>query len=199
MSAWLLKAVHTNSNHRSIKDIMYITGGEKMKTNTKQLVTNAILLAVGFLLHYVTPAIGIPMQIDFSLITLVLIISLNKNSFGTCMAAGIATGIFSGLTTKFPMGLVPNILDKIMTTIFVYLLIRLLDKTTLHSKIKAVITNAVGTSVSGIVFLASALLLVGLPAPFGVLFVTIVVPAVVVNTVIGFIVSNICKLGGERK
>ena len=32
--------------------------------NTKQLVTNALLLAVGFLLHYVTPAIGF-MQIDF--------------------------------------------------------------------------------------------------------------------------------------
>ena len=164
-----------------------------MKTNTKQLVTNSLLLAVGFLLHYVTPAIGLPMQIDFSLITMILVINLNKNNLGTCLASGVATGIFAGLTTKFPMGLVPNILDKIMTTIFVYLLIRLLDKTTLHSKIKAVITNAVGTLVSGIVFLASALLLVGLPAPFSVLFITVVIPAIVVNTVIGFLISSICE------
>ena len=164
-----------------------------MKTNTKQLVSNSLLLAVGFLLHYVTPAIGLPMQIDFSLITLVLIINLNKNSFSTCIASGVATGIFSGITTKFPMGMIPNILDKIMTTIFVYLLIRLLDKTTLHSKIKAIIVNAVATLVSGVVFLVSALLITGLPAPFFVLFVTVVVPAIAINTVIGFLVSNICK------
>ena len=163
-----------------------------MKTNTKQLVTNSLLLAVGFLLHYVTPAIGLPMQIDFSLITLILVINLNKNSFSTCIAGGIATGIFSGLTTKFPMGLIPNIIDKIMTTIAVYLLIRLLDKTTLSSKIRAVITNAVGTLISGVVFLVSALLLVGLPAPFSLLFATVVLPAIAVNTIAGFIINDIC-------
>lgn len=169
-----------------------------MKTNTKQLVSNSLLLAVGFLLHYVTPAIG-SMQIDFSLITLVLIINLNKNSFSTCIASGVATGIFSGLTTKFPMGLVPNIIDKLVTTIAVYLLIRLLDKTTLSIKIKAIAVNAVGTLVSGIVFLGSALLLTGLPAPFSLLFTTVVIPAIAVNTIAGFIVNDICKLGGERK
>ena len=163
-----------------------------MKTNTKQLVTNSLLLAVGFLLHYVTPAIGLPMQIDFSLITLILVINLNKNSFSTCIASGVATGIFSGLTTKFPLGFIPNIVDKIMTTIAVYLLIRLLDKTTLHSKIKAIAVNAVGTLISGTVFLVSALLLVGLPAPFSVLFVTVVIPATIVNTIAGFIINTIC-------
>ena len=160
---------------------------------TKQLVINSLLLAVGFILHYVTPAIGLPMQIDFSLITLILIINLNKNSFSTCLASGVATGIFAGLTTKFPLGIIPNIIDKITTAIFVYLLIKLLDKTTLHSRIKAIVVNAVGTLVSGVVFLVSALLLVGLPAPFSVLFITVVIPAIVVNTVIGFLVSNICE------
>ena len=163
-----------------------------MKTTTKQLVTNALLLAVGFLLHYVTPAIRLPMQVDFSLITLILVINLNKNSFSTCMAAGIATGIFSGITTKFPLGFIPNIIDKIMTTIAVYLLIKLLDKTALSSKIKAIAVNAVGTLVSGTVFLCSALLLVGLPAPFSLLFVTVVIPATIVNTIAGFIINTIC-------
>ena len=159
---------------------------------TKQIVTNSLLLAVGFLLHYVTPAIGLPMQIDFSLITLILVINLNKNSFSTCIAGGIATGIFSGITTKFPLGFIPNIVDKIMTTIAVYLLIKLLDKTALSSKVKAVITNAVGTVISGTVFLCSALLLVGLPAPFSLLFVTVVIPATIVNTIAGFIINTIC-------
>ena len=170
-----------------------------MKTKTKQLVTNSLLLAVGFLLHYVTPAIGLPMQIDFSLITMILVINLNKNNLGSCIASGVVTGIFSGLTSKFPLGLVPNILDKITTAIFVYLLIKLLDKTALNSKIKAIVVNAIGTLVSGTVFLSSALLLTGLPAPFFVLFTTVVVPAIVVNTVIGFIVDNVCEKYREVK
>ena len=161
--------------------------------STKQLVTNALLLAVGFLLHYVTPAIGLPMQIDFSLITLILVINLSKNHFSTCIASGIATGIFSGLTSKFQMGLIPNIIDKIVTTVAIYSLIRLLDKTELSSKIKSITVNAVGTLVSGVVFLISALLLTGLPASFSLLFVTVVIPAIVVNTVVGFLVSNICE------
>ena len=164
-----------------------------MKTTTKQIVINALLLAVGFLLHYVTPAIGIPMQIDFSLITMILIINLNKSSFSTCLASGVATGIFSGITSKFPLGIIPNIIDKITTAIFVYLLIKLLDKTALNNKIKAIVVNAIGTLVSGIVFLVSALLFTGLPAPFFVLFTTVVVPAIVVNTIAGFTANSICE------
>ena len=158
---------------------------------TKQLVINSLLLAVGFILHYFTPAIG-SMQIDFSLITLVLVITFNKNSFNTCIASGIATGIFAGLTTKFPMGLIPNIIDKIVTTVVAYLLIKLLDKTTLSSKIKSIAVNAVGTLVSGVVFLGSALILVGLPASFGLLFATVVIPAVVINTIVGCLLNKIC-------
>lgn len=162
-----------------------------MNTNTKQLATNGLLLAIGFLLHYITPAIGLPMQIDFSLITLILIVSLNKGNFGSCISAGIATGIFSGLTTKFPMGQVPNIIDKIVTTVAVYMLIKLLDKTSLSNKVKAIAVNAVGTIVSGTVFLVSALILVGLPTPFGLLFVSVVLPAIAVNTVAGLLIDSL--------
>ena len=158
---------------------------------TKQLTINSLLLAIGFLLHYLTPAIG-SMQIDFSLITMILVINLNKTSLSTCLASGVATGIFSGISSKFPFGLVPNIIDKILTTIFVYLLLKLLDKTTLHSKIKTIVVNAVGTLLSGMVFLASALLITGLPAPFFVLFTTVVIPAIAVNTIVGFLVNSIC-------
>lgn len=162
-----------------------------MKITTKQLVTNSLLLAVGFLLHYITPTLGLPMQIDFSLITMILVINLNKNNFGSCIASGIATGIFSGITSKFPMGLIPNIIDKIVTTVAVYLLIKLLDKTSLQSKIKTVVVNAAGTLVSGITFLASALILVGLPASFKLLFITVVLPAIVINTIVGCLLNKI--------
>ena len=163
-----------------------------MKTTTKQLVTNSLLLAVGFLLHYLTPAIGLPMQIDFSLITMILVINLNKNNLGSCIASGIATGIFSGITSKFPMGLIPNIIDKIVTTVVVYFFIKLLDKTSLQSRIKTVVVYAMGTLISGITFLTSALILVGLPASFGLLFVTVVIPAVAINTIVGCLLNKVC-------
>ena len=159
---------------------------------TKQLVINSLLLSVGFLLHYITPTLGIPMQIDFSLITMILVINLNKNNLGSCIASGIATGIFSGITSKFPLGLVPNILDKIVTTVAMYFLIKLLDKTSLQSRIKTVVVYAMGTLISGITFLTSALILVGLPAPFKLLFATVVIPAVVINTIVGCLLNKIC-------
>ena len=169
----------------------FIYGGEE-KMKTKQIVINALLLAVGFILHYVTPAIG-SMQIDFSLITLILIISLNSNNFGSCIASGVATGIFSGITSKFSMGLILNIIDKSVTTVAVYFLIKLLDKTSLQSKIKTAVVNSVATLISGTVFLVSALLLTGLPTSFSVLFVTIVIPAIAINTIVGFLVNSICE------
>ena len=159
---------------------------------TKQLVINSLLLSVGFILHYFTPAIGLPMQIDFSLITMILVINLNKNNLGSCIASGIATGIFSGITSKFPMGLIPNIIDKIVTTVAAYFLIKLLDKTSLQSRIKTVVVYAMGTLISGITFLTSALILVGLPASFGLLFATVVIPAVVINTIVGCLLNKIC-------
>lgn len=158
---------------------------------TKKLVINSLLLSIGFLLHYFMPALGLPMEIDFSLVTLVLIVSLNKDCFGTCLASGGATGILCGITSKFPMGLIPNIIDKLVTTVIVFALIRLLDKTKLSAKMKTIVTNAVGTLVSGTVFLVSALLLVELPAPFTLLFATVVIPATIANTIVGFIVGNI--------
>lgn len=164
---------------------------------TKKLVINSLLLALGLVLHYITPSFGF-MQIDFSLVTLVLIITLNKDCFVTCLASGIATGLFCGITSKFPMGLVPNIIDKIITAMLVFLLIKLLNKTKLSSKVKTIAVNLVGTIVSGTVFLVSALFLVGLPAPFEILFVTVVLPTVVANTAIAVIINGIFeKHGGD--
>ena len=55
---------------------------------------------------------------------------------------------------------------------------------------KSVIIMAVATLVSGTVFLTSALIIVGLPAPFAALFTTVVLPAVLSNSVIG---TFVCK------
>ena len=49
--------------------------------------------------------------------------------------------------------------------------------------VAAGIIGAVGTLFSGAVFLLSALALVGIPAPFEILYATVVLPATVANTI----------------
>ena len=93
-----------------------------MRTNTTKLTLNALLLAIGLLLHQLTPAMGLPMQPDMSLIMLFAIMIINKGDYKTSLVCGIVTGIFTALTTKFPGGQLPNIIDKIIAVNLVYIL-----------------------------------------------------------------------------
>ena len=45
----------------------------KRNLNTKKMVINALLLAIGAILHQITPALGLPMQPDFALAMLFII------------------------------------------------------------------------------------------------------------------------------
>ena len=56
----------------------------------------------------------------------------------------------------------------------------------------------IGTLVSGVTFLISAQLTVGLPANFSMLFITIVIPAVLINTIGGFILYHVISLSLKR-
>ena len=46
----------------------------KTNINTKKMIINALLLAIGAILHQITPALGLPMQPDFALAMLFIII-----------------------------------------------------------------------------------------------------------------------------
>ena len=37
---------------------------------------------------------------------------INKDSYKTCLVAGIIAGIFAGMTSAFPGGQIPNVIDK---------------------------------------------------------------------------------------
>lgn len=164
--------------------------------NTKKMTINAILLAIGALLHYITPAFGLPMQPDFALIMLFLIIFMNED-YKTALIAGIITGIFTALTTKFPGGQLPNMIDKLITANVVYFaLLPLRNK--LKANIKMPIILLLGTVVSGITFLASASFIVGLPASFNVLFIAVVLPATLINAVVGTVLYNVVNLALRR-
>lgn len=155
---------------------------------TKEYIITALMLAMGLILHGVMPPIVGGMKPDLLLIFLVLAIMLAPNVKNT-MVAGVGAGLLSAFTTSFPGGQLPNIIDKIITAFAILFLIKLL--LFIKSDIaKSVIIMAVATLVSGTVFLTSALMIVGLPAPFTALFTTVVLPAVLSNSVIG---TFVCK------
>ncbi|GAA0123100.1 MAG: tryptophan transporter [Clostridium argentinense] len=170
--------------------------------NIKKLTINALLLAVGALLHQITPALGLPMQPDFALAMLFIIVMLNKGDYKTSLVTGIITGVFTAMTTKFPGGQIPNMLDKLITVNFVYILIFIISKIKIlknlskekENYIIALIIFPLGTLMSGIVFLLSAQAIVGLPAEFMTLILTIVLPATIINLIAGVFLYKVVNL-----
>ncbi|MBA2874798.1 tryptophan transporter [Thermaerobacillus caldiproteolyticus] len=159
--------------------------------NTRVLVSLALLVGIGAVLHAVIPGFFFGMKPDMMLTMMFLGILLfpNKKAVGL---VGVVTGIISGMTTSFPGGLLPNIIDKPITA-FVFFTLCLFVKKYGQTVVSAAVLTAVGTVVSGTVFLTAALLIVGLPggAAFSSLFVAVVLPTAVINTVVMVIVYPI--------
>ena len=177
----------------------------KTNMNTKKMVINALLLAIGAILHQITPALGLPMQPDFALAMLFIIMIINNNDYKTSLIAAIITGIFTALTTKFPGGQLPNIIDKIVTVNLMYIILLSLNKiikyiniNNIKEKLLVIISFPLGTLISGTTFLLSAQYIVGLPADFSILFVTVVIPALFINTIGGFILYEAISISLKR-
>ena len=170
------------------------------------MVMNALLLAIGAILHQITPALGLPMQPDFALAMLFIIMIINDNDYKTSLICAIITGVFTALTTKFPGGQLPNIIDKIVTVNVMFLVIIIINKishltklnTKLEKNILVLLVFPIGTLVSGTTFLLSAKFIVGSPASFSLLFVTVVIPALVINTIGGFILYHAINVSLKR-
>lgn len=157
----------------------------------KDLVQAAFLVAIGFILHAMCPPIVLGMKPDFAL-AMMFIVLIIKRDLKLGFLVAIATGIFTALTTGFPGGQIANIVDKIITFLAVSALIPLvIDR--INNKIGTGIITAVGTIISGTVFLGTAALVVGLPGPFLVLFYSVVLPAAVINTITAVIIYSIME------
>ena len=167
--------------------LLKFKGEIKMNTrmDIKKLTMNAILIAIGAILHQITPAIGLPMQPDLALVMLFIIIIINKD-YKTTLISGIIMGIFTALTTKFPGGQLPNIIDKVVTAHVIYFSI-LPFKNRINDIKKIAVCLPIGTIVSGLIFLLSAKFIVGLPSEFIVLIKVVVITAAIMNTVLGII------------
>ena len=164
----------------------------RTNTNTRRLTLNAILLAMGLVLHQITPPI-FTIKPDTTLIMLFTLMVINRDSYKTCLVAGIVAGIFAGMTSAFPGGQIPNVIDKFLTTNIMFLVMtlsyRLPFVRNLGDKVKDLIVTGImmviGTFVSGTIFLTAAQIIVGLPGNFTMLFISVVVPAVAINLVVG--------------
>ncbi|NNU84173.1 tryptophan transporter [Geobacillus sp. BMUD] len=151
--------------------------------NVRALVSMALLVGIGAVLHAVIPGLFFGMKPDMMLAMMFLAILLFPNVKAVGLV-GVVTGLISAMTTTFPGGQLPNMIDKIITALVVFALAALM-KTYSQTVIGAAVLAAVGTAISGAVFLAAALLFVGLPggATFSALFVTIVLPTAALNAV----------------
>lgn len=154
----------------------------------RKIILSALLLAVGFILHQIIPGFIGGMTFDVQLIMLFVIIAVNMD-FKNTIATGMASGIITAFTTKFPGGQIPNIIDKMITSILIYFLFLALTKV-INRQISIVLVGIIGTIISGTVFLVSALFIVGLPAPFKILFVSVVIPTTIANAIITPILYN---------
>jgi hypothetical protein len=148
--------------------------------NTKVLVTLSLLVGIGAVLHAVGPSI-FTMKPDMMLTMMFLGILLFPQA-KYVLLLGLSTGFISALTTTFPSGQIPNIIDKPLTA-FIFFGLFLLVKQ-FNRKITVALLTFVGTMTSGFIFLTSALYLFGLPAAFLALFASVVIPAAIINTIL---------------
>ena len=156
-----------------------------MKTN--KIIITSLFLTIGLILHQITPGILLGIKPDFLLVFMILSIIVTKD-FKITLITGIVAGILCALSTSFPGGQLPNIIDKIITSIIVYVIYKYLNT---DSPLKLTGIYFLGTIISGSIFLGSALILFGLPAPFLILFVSIVLPTSVLNSFMGFFLHKL--------
>ncbi|NLY85271.1 MAG: tryptophan transporter [Tissierellia bacterium] len=147
----------------------------------REYIFTTFLLAIGLILHQITPGIFGGMKFDFLLIFMFVSILINVKLKNIILTA-LLGGLLSAMTTTFPGGQLPNILDKIVTCIVVFGLIRLFKNYYLNIFVVGLI-GGIGTFVSGMTFLISAAFIIGLPAPMKVLVTGIVIPTTLINII----------------
>lgn len=162
----------------------------------KKIIINSLFLGIGAVLHQISPPLLFGMKPDFSLVMLFIIMILNED-YKTCLTAGIVAGILAAATTTFPGGQLANIVDKFITTNIMFLVLIPL-RNAFNNQIKVILVSALGTVISGTAFLTVALVTVGLPAGFRVLFLSVVIPACLINTVSASVIFNALSAALKR-
>ena len=89
---------------------------------TKNMILTAHFLAIGLILHSSVPGI-FGMKFDLFLAFMFLSIVIYP-TLQNALLAGAVGGMITALTTTFPGGQLPNFIDKMITALIVYLMIK---------------------------------------------------------------------------
>ncbi|MDN5331048.1 MAG: hypothetical protein PWP45_273 [Tepidanaerobacteraceae bacterium] len=161
----------------------------------KDMILTSLLMAIGLILHQITPPIVAGMKPNFLLAMLFISLFINPTP-KNALLAGMLGGVFAALTTSFPGGQIANIVDELITSQVMAALIR--GGKNVNQKILVPVVGFVGTIMSGTMFLLVAMLVTGaLPAAFPVLFTTIVIPTAAINTVATSVLYGIIAATGS--
>ncbi|WP_040224788.1 tryptophan transporter [Bhargavaea cecembensis] len=163
---------------------------------TKNLVLMALLIGIGTALYMVIPGFSGGMKPDFML-TMMFIGILLFRDMKSVIVLSLATGVLSGLFTTFPGGFIPNVIDKTVTGLVFFAVVMALGR--FAGKLPAATVLAgLGTLLSGTIFLSVAIFALGADFPFSILFVSVVLPAIVMNGVAFFIIYPIVMQLAKR-
>lgn len=155
-----------------------------MQTNTIQtrnLTISAIFMALGLVLHLMVPGVFFGVKPDF-LLSMMFISLMITSDMKEALLIGVAGGIMSALTTGFPGGQIPNFIEKIITSLVVFSIIKTMKKN--YSIPKVILIFALGTLVSGTMFLTLALTMTNQLNLFLPSYPAVLV-AMVINSILG--------------
>ncbi|EQB35126.1 MULTISPECIES: tryptophan transporter [Virgibacillus] len=160
--------------------------------NTRILIILSLLVGIGAVLHAVVPPVLFGVKPDMLLAMMFLgILLFPKIKYVAILS--IATGVVSALTTTAPGGQIANLIDKPLTAML-FLAMFIVIKDRMNPSYSAPALTAVGTMISGAIFLSTALFLIGLmDGSFIALFGIAVLPAALLNTVIMAVVYPIVQ------
>ncbi|WP_226576744.1 tryptophan transporter [Halobacillus litoralis] len=148
--------------------------------NTRVLIMLSLLVGIGAVLHAVAPPFLFGMRPDTMLPMMFLGIMLFPKA-PYVLVLSLATGFISAMTTTVPGGQLANIIDKPLTA-FAFLGLVLLTKKISHHKFTLAALTALGTMISGAIFISVALYVIGLlESSFLALFISVVLPAAAFN------------------
>ncbi|WP_306483113.1 tryptophan transporter [Anaerococcus sp.] len=156
---------------------------------TRNLTISAIFMALGLVMHFLVPPIFGGVKPDF-LLSMMFISLIIAGDIKEAILIGVAGGIMSALTTSFPGGQIPNFIEKIIVAIIVFLLIQKFGKGL--NKYQTVFIYALGTLLSGVLFLLLAL---GITKQMNLFIpsLPVVLVAMVVNSIFGLMLMNAYK------
>lgn len=163
---------------------------------TKNYIITALMLAIGFIMHSIIPSIA-TMKFDLLLIFMILSLIICPD-IKNAVCAGFGSGIITALTTTFPGGQIPNFVDKIVTALIIYTLIKYSENIK-NETLKSSLLIGIGTFISGTVFLGLAYTMYGLPVGFMVLMMSVVIPTCIANILIGGFVYKAIVIATKGK